>query len=232
MKKWLALMFLIVIVLNGCTGINGRKWLSFFIDGVPAEEELRKEKERNHSSSEDIIDIVKKMKQKEEEKWQSQHVPWKQQWCNACHKDDKPMTIGPALAETCFQCHDKELFTGEKTHWPVKMGMCGFCHEPHRSKEKKLLKMADIDLCARCHMDKKDFSHFPPEKAKEMNQVGVCLTCHQPHNKEEKFLKMAEKEVCMQCHKPGPNDTPQKQAMWNFPQCVACHDDIHHLTKK
>lgn len=171
MKNLLIFLLLTAVISSGCAEANKKKWLSIFIDGVPSKEETKTKKEKTPAA--DIITIVKEMKRQEDGKWQSGHFPWKENMCAVCHKNDKPMPTGPALAELCFQCHGKEPFTGEKIHWPVQAGMCVTCHEPHRAKEKKLLKAPEKEICLQCHRPNSDKADI-----QMMWEFPRCVVCH------------------------------------------------------
>ncbi len=99
----------------------------------------------------------------------------------------------PAL---CYGCHDKTMFEKKTVHAAIGMG-CTACHDPHASKNPKLLKAEAPDLCFGCH-DKKEFTrktvHAPVAG-------GMCLTCHNPHASNEISLLLKKPaETCLQCH--------------------------------
>jgi len=98
--------------------------------------------------------------------------------------------------ELCYGCHDKGIFTKKNVHAAVAMGCTG-CHNPHSSKNARLLVSEVPALCLTCH-DKAGFSqknvHAPVAS-------GDCTTCHSPHSSDMIAL-LAKKpyDTCLQCH--------------------------------
>jgi predicted CXXCH cytochrome family protein len=128
--------------------------------------------------------------------------------CSTCHSalDAKsiPHKRSSAIAhglsaeqpELCYGCHDQAMFTKKDAHPAINMG-CTSCHNPHSSKNAKLLVSNPPALCFTCH-DKAGFSKktaHPPVAA------GRCLACHVPHSSDEMAL-LAKKpmDACLQCH--------------------------------
>jgi predicted CXXCH cytochrome family protein len=96
----------------------------------------------------------------------------------------------------CYGCHDKGLFTKKNVHAAVGLGCTG-CHDPHSSRNGKLLVSEIPALCFTCH-DKSGFSDkniHPPVMS------GDCVTCHSPHSSDMIALLVKKPvEVCLQCH--------------------------------
>lgn len=128
--------------------------------------------------------------------------------CAACHggidavrvphkktnKIAKGLTSGQP--DLCFGCHDKAAFEKKNVHAAVSMGCTG-CHNPHSSKNPKLLKAEAPGLCFACH-DKKSFTkktvHAPVAG-------GACLTCHGAHASDEMALLVKGPDaICLDCH--------------------------------
>ncbi len=102
--------------------------------------------------------------------------------------------------DLCYGCHDKAMFSKKNMHPAVGMGCTG-CHNPHSSKNAKLLVAEAPDLCFSCH-DKAMFSkknmHAPVEG-------GMCLSCHTPHSSDHMALLLkAPLDVCLECHPDIP----------------------------
>ena len=107
-----------------------------------------------------------------------------------------PHGLDAAQPALCLTCHSKLVANKKMTHAAVGMGCTG-CHEPHSSKNAKLLKAAAPALCFKCH-DKEDFEgkfvHGPVKS-------GQCLTCHQPHASDNQgLLKKDRAQMCLDCH--------------------------------
>ncbi|MGE5238657.1 MAG: cytochrome c3 family protein [Chloroflexota bacterium] len=103
--------------------------------------------------------------------------------------------------DLCYNCHDKAKFTKATVHAAVGMGCTG-CHNPHSSKNARLLVAALPDLCYNCH-DKAEFTkknvHMPVAS-------GECLTCHTPHSSDFPFLLNNQPlKVCLECHEDVKN---------------------------
>ena len=128
--------------------------------------------------------------------------------CPSCHSaidasqvpHKKTSEIAKGLSadqpDLCYGCHDKSAFEKKNVHAAVAMGCTG-CHNPHSSKNAKLLLLATPDLCFSCH-DKKPFE----QKTVHAPVIGgMCLSCHTPHASDEMAL-LAKKpgEVCLECH--------------------------------
>ena len=136
--------------------------------------------------------------------------PALQMGCQACHSGidaaeiphKKTNNIAKGLSseppQLCYGCHDKKKFEGKTVHSPVAGGMCTTCHNPHSSKNPKLLVAEAPDLCFNCH-DKAEFSrknvHAPV-------QGGMCLQCHASihASNEPALLKKKINAVCIECH--------------------------------
>lgn len=104
--------------------------------------------------------------------------------------------------DLCYGCHDKNLFTKKNVHAAVGMGCTG-CHNPHSSKNEKLIKAEIPDLCFGCH-DKAAFTRkntHPPVAG------GMCLSCHNPHSSDQMALLIKKPyDLCLDCH----NEVPKK----------------------
>ncbi len=127
--------------------------------------------------------------------------------CETCHQPEKgmehPQQKGsmklvrdvPAL---CYGCHDESKFNGKFVHFPVSMGTCTGCHNPHQSEFSKILISVPPNLCYSCHENKatKKYVHAPAA-------TGQCLTCHNSHVSGNTALLMSPvNKLCTDCH-PG-----------------------------
>ncbi len=102
--------------------------------------------------------------------------------------------------DLCYGCHAKAMFSKRNVHPAVGMGCTG-CHNPHSSKNEKLLVAEAPRLCFTCH-DKALFfkknKHAPVEG-------GMCLSCHTPHSSDQMALLLKTPvEVCIECHPDVP----------------------------
>jgi predicted CXXCH cytochrome family protein len=133
--------------------------------------------------------------------------------CATCHSAidaaDVPHkmknTIAKGLSaeqpDLCYNCHDKAKFTKTNVHAAVGMGCTG-CHNPHSSKNARLLVAGVPEVCFNCH-DKADFTkknvHIPVAS-------GECLACHTPHSSDSPFILNKEPlKVCLECHEDVKN---------------------------
>src|ERR1051325_10832962 len=53
----------------------------------------------------------------------------------------------------CVTCHEdiRKKITGPAPHTAAARGLCTACHEPHGSKQDKLLRAKGGALCEKCH---------------------------------------------------------------------------------
>lgn len=182
--------------------------------------------------------------------------------CDGCHeatvpgaphpqKGKKTFKLTAQPPDLCSSCHDA---FGKKpvVHPPVKEGSCTTCHDPHASKEPKLLTSSIKDLCGACHSDHVEFKlpHGPVA-------AGDCTACHTPHESENKALvlktggalcygchtdieaEMKKKVVhgaveggCTSCHNPHGSANPKLLAEAGAALCYQCHGDIGDKVQK
>lgn len=103
--------------------------------------------------------------------------------------------------ELCYGCHDKALFSKNNVHAAVGMGCTG-CHNPHSSRNARLLTAEPPALCVTCH----DKAEFNKKNAHSPVAAGMCLSCHSPHASDEMALLLKKPvEVCLECHPDVPN---------------------------
>lgn len=84
----------------------------------------------------------------------------------------------------CFECHDPPTFQEGWIHGPVAAGECVFCHEPHRSPYKYLLKRAQPAVCYQCH-DSQAIAEIENHAKSTYTQ---CTDCHSGHASTAKYL--------------------------------------------
>jgi DmsE family decaheme c-type cytochrome len=150
--------------------------------------------------------------------------------CRACHTtliaETVPHTTSnnvdkglfAAQPDLCFQCHDKSGFLKKTVHAAVDMG-CSSCHNPHTSKNPRLLVSALPDLCYGCH-DKLMFTKKIVHPALDMG----CMGCHNPHSTQNAKLTLSTvPDLCYTCHDKAMFNkknvhTPVAQGM-----CLTCH---------
>ncbi len=154
------------------------------------------------------------------------HPPVASRRCNQCHNAPtaaEPFATKRSGFELCRGCHStmmNETFSKNRVHWPVvdKTG-CLNCHEPHASRQKKLLNVDEAAVCGRCHSDTMDYQARLAEKAKQEKaaskvrvdkgafthepvQQGSCSSCHVPHSSDSAYLMRQASiiEGCGTCH--------------------------------
>jgi len=123
-------------------------------------------------------------------KGKSVHAPVKEGECTACHVSHHSpykRLLKVAATDLCFECHDRNKFSGKKfPHPPVASGNCTDCHLPHQSTLAKLVKAGKTPICYECHdaeMAKGKSVHAPVAE-------NDCSSCHDPHGGAlGKFLK-------------------------------------------
>ena len=164
--------------------------------------------------------------------------------CLTCHSaidasampHKKTNTIARGLTaeqpDLCYGCHDAAMFGKKTVHAAVSMGCTG-CHNPHSSKQDKLLIAEQPDLCYGCH-DKAMFSKKTVHAA-----VGMgCTGCHNPHSTDgPKLLKSDPPGLCFTCHDKAEFSRKNVHVPVAGGMCMTCHtphssDTIALLTKE
>ncbi len=179
--------------------------------------------------------------------------------CDSCHevveaehpqKGKKTFKLSEEEPGLCYGCHDK--FEKANLHTPVDQGMCTSCHDPHASKQEKLLLESKTELCAGCHEDqaKSENPHGPVA-------AGECMECHEPHEADAKNLLKAEDQQlcfgchddmkyvedkpfvhtalttgCTSCHNPHGSKFRKLLSAEGKDACFECHDDIAATVKE
>ena len=78
---------------------------------------------------------------------------------------------------------------------------CVNCHNPHASKQAKLLKAETATLCGSCHADTVKSIAATTVKHAPVD-AGTCTVCHSPHAANGVFLvdQPSVNELCITCH--------------------------------
>ena len=184
------------------------------------------------------------------------HAPVANKTCTQCHEaSTSPDALRTKKAgfELCRGCHSKmvsDSLSKNRVHWPLvdKVG-CLNCHEPHASRQKKLLTGDMKTLCGKCHIDTIAAQEKLAEKEKQENaaakgrvimgalthnpiQEGNCEVCHSSHASDNVFLlqQPSVTKLCENCHDWSKHtnhpmgekvvDTRNKNITM---QCLSCH---------
>lgn len=154
------------------------------------------------------------------------HEPVKDRQCINCH-DRESMGLGETklpLPDLCYGCHKNFTEPYNTLHGPVASGACTQCHDPHKSKLKKLLKRKGQKLCFTCHTK----TLVLENKIHKDIEDTDCIKCHNPHGGSNKFNLRAKS--CYNCH----DNFEKKFTFLHGPvasdNCIQCHDS--HATKK
>jgi len=129
-----------------------------------------------------------------------------------------------SVSKLCLSCHKGagSLMTKRYVHKPVAMGLCTACHNPHTSKNKKLIGSELKDLCFKCHSEKR---LLPGAVVHKPVKDGQCLACHDAHSTDKKGLvKDVGARACYSCHPKkdiagGKNVHPEVRKG----NCSVCH---------
>jgi predicted CXXCH cytochrome family protein len=102
----------------------------------------------------------------------------------------------------CLKCHKKtsKETTLKYQHKPFAKGNCSYCHNPHTSSYKWLLKEDTNNLCLSCHNSLRESI----KKGIVHGAIGkeTCIECHEPHASQlPNLMKEKETNLCIKCHK-------------------------------
>ena len=116
----------------------------------------------------------------------SEHAPWKNRECFACHESESSLVAFANGSALCSKCHAEYVRPNpvDWVHGPVALGQCQLCHQSHKSNYPRLLTAPEVDLCRRCHVEP-DLMEWPFHKAAEGKS---CAACHDPHMTGNRLL--------------------------------------------
>jgi predicted CXXCH cytochrome family protein len=169
----------IVISLISCR--SSHKVLSTFFDGVPEprpEQVLHADSLRADSAGMPAASTAPKKPP------MVIHSPYQDKACDDCHTASRGNALSEPQPDLCYTCHDDFRESFKALHGPVAAGFCTECHNPHLSKNEKLLVRTGQPLCLYCHEATDVFKNENHEGIDDMN----CTDCHDPHGGEDRFL--------------------------------------------
>jgi len=169
----------ILIGLVSCRGSH--KVLSTFFDGVPepqAEQALKTDSLLVDSSGVLMASAVPK------KPVIVIHSPYQDKACDDCHTASRGNALSEPQPDLCYTCHDDFRESFKALHGPAAAGFCTECHNPHLSRNEKLLVRTGQPLCLYCHESTDVFKNENHEGIDDMN----CTDCHDPHGGEDRFL--------------------------------------------
>ena len=175
------LIILGILLLTQCSPYAGKSMLNFFFDGVP-------EADSSQTAAEEptgvLMDSTGVRELAMSAPGGSLHYPYEGDACGLCHDEKSLGTMVEPQPGLCYICHEDLGLTYKTLHGPVAGGYCTACHEPHRSKNEKLLRWTGDALCFYCHQEKRIKGLETHEGLEGM----VCTDCHNPHGGEDRYI--------------------------------------------
>jgi predicted CXXCH cytochrome family protein len=157
--------------------------LTFFFDGVPAPDSTRNDTIDNSALADNNLSNQVNATPTVFAEY-IVHYPYQEKECTSCHDENSKSELIAKQPELCYSCHDDFTSKYKYIHGPVAAGYCTSCHNPHMSKQQKLLTRAGQDVCLFCHDSK---SVYKNEVHKDIADA-VCTECHNPHGGEDRFI--------------------------------------------
>jgi len=139
------------------------------------------------------------------EKAVSSHAPFEAGDCSLCHKSadrNAPGPITAAVNDQCLGCHEdfRKILARKSSHAAAKKS-CVNCHNPHNSRQAKLLVEDPLTLCLSCHEEIKNLAIQSPVKHDPVTKGAKCANCHNPHGANvEHLLVQLPFHLCIKCH--------------------------------
>lgn len=184
--------------LSGCEPKRQHEVLTFFFTGVPPLDESGVAK---NSREEQSPQVRQQAKRTLSNQILYSHPVWERGVCDPCHVNSdrfstpgiqkKPQTVFRttgimpgeltlAKNKLCIQCHRDKTEQRAKTenlwlHNTTAKGDCLACHDPHQSKNTKILLKPPAKICFPCHEE----GLFMATQAHQTEEE--CLFCHNPH---------------------------------------------------
>jgi len=163
--------------------------------------------------------------------------------CTECHPKPTSLKTKKKTTQLCRECHKDmvdQTFTKKRVHWPLldKVG-CVHCHDPHATKEQKLLKGSIADVCGSCHDDTVQLQEWSIKNPKnerlcEPIKKGNCIVCHSPHAADNVLLIREQditSDLCGRCHEWETHSThPIGEKLIDIRAknlsltCLSCHN--------
>jgi len=198
----LMLLVFFGIFFMSCDEAERYETLTFFFDGVPPPGSTGLQGEPLDSNSLELDQTG------QTPAWYV-HEPRKD--CTTCHGKRKQRGFSSETyliaqePELCYNCHDDYTISAPFVHGPVAVGQCLFCHNPHKSKIKYLLKEPEPGLCYLCH----DVNTIELIAAHLPNRLSSCTNCHNPHASSLKaLLKETSSQMNYESGRVTVVDTP------------------------
>jgi len=237
----------VIMLAVACSVEKHYRTLSFFFDGVPDPEAARRtalpDSLKSAAADTSHLGTVSP------ELSFNFHQPYIEKKCDDCHNRGSMGSLALPMPGLCYQCH-KELGV-DKTwqHGPSSGGYCTQCHEPHRSKNEKLLKKTGSALCFGCHdsrMLEGGGFHDDPENSSctgchnphgsenhSLLRTDVCYQCHENYAGKYKVLHgPVAAGYCSRCHAPHRNENEKHLNMQVNSLCLGCHDEKQVMAGK
>jgi predicted CXXCH cytochrome family protein len=170
-------------VWTGCTPERRYELLNFFFDGVP-DPFAPKVAVAPTDDGDSIFGVAAGPAGKPVTVYL--HKPYADNQCTSCHVGASGTyeSFTKLESSTCLTCHPDVPRQYRVMHGPVAAVECNWCHAPHESTVKWLLKEEAPAVCVQCH-DRELLSPRPPE---HLMQDKSCLACHFGHGGPEHGL--------------------------------------------
>lgn len=176
-------LFFVVVVafIYSCSPQSNYKVLSVLFDGVPnpyIADSIQKEKLKNRTDS-----VIAQTLRPSKPEFVI-HPPYQEKDCAFCHDQKVMGRLLFPMPGLCYQCHENFNDQYSVLHGPVEAGFCTECHNPHLTKNEKLLILIGQELCLKCH-DAGDV--LKNEAHIDMGDTN-CTECHNPHGGDDRFI--------------------------------------------
>lgn len=204
-----------IILLTACSTQEHFRTLSFFFDGVPDPEAQRQAAitDSLNAVSADSTSLLASRMTAEF----VFHAPYREKECGSCHNQGQMGSLTEEEPDLCYLCHIDFREINNFQHGPASAGYCTECHNPHRSKEPKLLVNSGHDLCSECHDSESLFLGVFHSRDDE----DECYSCHDPHGDDNRtFLKSGS---CSACHGNYVDIYPAVHGPVAGGLCSSCH---------
>jgi predicted CXXCH cytochrome family protein len=170
------------------------------------------------------------------------HAAVTERKCTDCHQKPTSLKTKKQTTQLCSECHRdmvEQTFNKNRVHWPLVDNVgCLNCHNPHATKEQKLLKGSVINVCGKCHADTVELQELSKENPKneqlcEPVKSGKCTICHSPHSSDNVLFipsSSISNDLCGRCHEWKSHSTHPigekviDQRNKNLTvECLSCH---------